>query len=154
MKQPKPDHDILHLCAHTCELLKRIGFERVNVSMKGESVYFRWPGRNGVLRVSAHRTKAGVIGLDNIVAKITFSPDGRGHGGTLRCDTQAVQSFIWRGIGQYMVNSATIRPPKYQPHASVDQWIDHQVPNLKAAGSSPAGRAMQPSLAETERETE
>lgn len=110
LKEPRSVHGC---CAYAIDLLKRIGFEKAYVSMKSEAVYFKFPGRHGVLRVATHPTKRGAIGLDNIVAKLTFRGNSYDDPEMMRCSDEKVDSMIWLAIGQYMVNSAVERPRQY-----------------------------------------
>jgi hypothetical protein len=54
------------------ERLEAAGFEQRYQSSLSEARYFGWPGRPHVLRVSAHKSKKGPIGMPQVVAKITF----------------------------------------------------------------------------------
>lgn len=112
-KASKVPHNVHGCCAYANDLLKRIGFERAYVSMKSEATYFKWPGRHGVLRVATHPSKKGAIGLDNVVAKLTFRGNGFDAPETLRCSDGKIDSMIWIAVGQYMVNSTKERPKRY-----------------------------------------
>ena len=112
-KYPKDEYDPLLLVANTCDLLRRIGFERVTVSMKTEAVYFRWPGRPGVLRVASHKSKQKMIGMDHVIAQIVFAPaHPYGVKGVLWCSAEAIKNQVAQRIGAYMVKSIEPLPPR------------------------------------------
>jgi hypothetical protein len=113
-KSEKHPHDVFMLCAQAGERLKAAGFEVVTVSMKTEAVYFRLPGRHGVLRVSAHQAKKGFIGLDYIAARLTFHGNRFDGHTTLHCSPEKIDTMIALAIGQYVLRSATPQPSRYQ----------------------------------------
>lgn len=47
--------DRLAMVDYAVARLKRAGFELAYASMKSEACYYRFPGRDGVIRVAAHR---------------------------------------------------------------------------------------------------
>jgi hypothetical protein len=102
----------LDLCAEAGALLRSIGFELVQTSMKSEATYWRFPSRHGVLRVGAHAYKGGTIGLSIVVATITFR-GGRRARHMLTCSPKQIETMLWLAIGQYMVRSATPQPSNY-----------------------------------------
>lgn len=60
-------------------ILKRIGFEFVNLSMDGETAYWRWPGETKEIRVSLHgKTKARHANAHLVVASVSFGGPGAG----------------------------------------------------------------------------
>jgi hypothetical protein len=103
----------LELCAEAGERLKSMGFEVACCSMKSEAVYYRFPGRFGVLRVGMHKYKGGRAGMDEVVATITFR-GGKQDRTRLICSEQRFQEMIWTVVGQYMDRSAKARPTRWE----------------------------------------
>lgn len=112
-RSPRPVHDVLELCAATGERLKAAGFEVASVSMRSEAVYYRLPGREGLLRVATHSSRHPPIGLGDVLASITFRGrevvEGRF---VLRGTPEGIENTIYRAVGQYMMRSASPRPKR------------------------------------------
>lgn len=113
-QSPKIRHDVHALCARAAAALKSAGFERAAVSMKSEAVYFRLPGRHGLLRVSTHKSKKSPIGLGNVVARLTFRGNAFDAHSILVCSDEKIDTMIWIAVGQYIMNSASEQPSAYQ----------------------------------------
>jgi hypothetical protein len=64
-RQPKRIIYTLEACTEASALLRKAGFQLVCASMQSEATYYRFPGRNGVIRVSTH-TGGRPIGLDRV----------------------------------------------------------------------------------------
>ncbi len=113
MKQPKTHHDVYQLCERASKMLKAAGFEVVDVSRRSEAVYFHLPGRHGVLRVSAHKTRCSVIGLDSVVSKLTFCGNHHSGADILVCSDEKIESMVWAAVGHYIMKSAEPIPSNY-----------------------------------------
>lgn len=96
-------HNPDELCAYAAGRLKEAGFELVCVSRQSEATYYRFPGRYGVIRVAQHKRRGETVGLNRIVAKLTFSPwsDFR---------WEKIDPIIAMAIGKYMMESAQPQP--------------------------------------------
>lgn len=103
LKRTPGRHNPDELCAYAAGKLKEAGFELVATSRQSEATYYRFPGRHGVIRVAQHRRRGESIGLNRIIAKITFSP-------FFDCSFEKIDSIIAYGIGHYMMNSAQPQP--------------------------------------------
>lgn len=106
----KPLQHNLLLCQRAGELLKRAGFVVMNVSMKTEAVYYRFPGRVGSIRVAAHKSDHGKSSRRRpygppVLAKLTFRGDGAGGMGVLRLSDIAFFQRIWIAIGKYLTEA-------------------------------------------------
>lgn len=110
---PTHIYDVLDLCALAGDRLRRAGFVVAHVSMRSEAVYFRHPPLDKLLRVSAHKQKHGPIGMDGVVAKLTFSPGRRSADRRHLIRTEsAIDQMIWTAIGQYFDREPA--PSEYQ----------------------------------------
>lgn len=113
---PTHRYDPLELCTLAGERLKKMGFSVANVSMRSEAVYYRFPGRAGLLRVSAHRVHMGhgTIGHSNTIAQITFAVGRkayrRGERHFIRT-AGAIDHMIWLAVGQYFEREP--KPSRY-----------------------------------------
>lgn len=105
--------NIFELCAEAGEMLKKAGFQRVHVSMRSEAVYYQLPGRYGVIRVAAHRGNKPPIGLDAIIAKITFMGNSFNDLNMIHISEGGVLNRIAYAIGIYMINSMEPRASRY-----------------------------------------
>ena len=105
MKANNPAFDVFRLCQEAGEKLISYGFRRKVISLKTEACYYFLPGREGVLRVAAHKSKPRWNGLDNVVARLTFS--GNGHRGDqwLICSPEKLETMLHIAIGQYIAKS-------------------------------------------------
>ena len=113
-KSQNPVFNVHDLCARAHEALKAAGFERVAVSMKSEAVYFRLPGRHGLLRVATHKTKQGSIGLDAIVATLTFRGNRFNAPEEMTCSEEGLETMLMIAVGRYIMNSAEPIRSRYQ----------------------------------------
>ena len=77
------------------ETLKAIGFEEVHHSPRG-SIYLRWPGRRGTLRVSDHRVNG--RRKFGVVAACTFGPH-------VKPQPAHAERLVAYAIGTYMLRS-------------------------------------------------
>ena len=100
----KPRRSCLELAGLAGDRLKASGFQVVTVSLKSEAVYFRFPGRHGVVRVACHPWHGEKIGMNRVVATLTFR-GGRHQRDTLYCDEMRFDQLLWTAIGQYMERS-------------------------------------------------
>ncbi len=114
MKQPKRIIGTLQACDEAASLLKRAGFEVADVSMRSEALYFRFPGRPGVLRVASHQGGEGMVGLDRVLARLTFSPYKLcKEPDTLVLTEDKLHGLVCAAIGRYMVLSNGQIKPTY-----------------------------------------
>ena len=113
-KEPKRIITVYEAADEAIAILKRAGFEFVNVSMRSEAVYYRFPGRHGVIRVATHSGGKAVPGLDRTLAKLTFLPHKlRKEPDTLVITENSLHSLVCAAIGRYMVHS---NEPKRQTY--------------------------------------
>lgn len=101
---PRIDHmTAFHLAL---DLVKRAGFELSHVSGITETCYYRHPSRpEHLLRVSTHRTKRGPMGMNGVVAKVTFTRKDK----TLT-ETLVMNRMKW-AIGEYFLGEQ--KPSRY-----------------------------------------
>jgi hypothetical protein len=105
-KQPVPDHDVFDLCTYAAEVLIRAGFQWHETSRQTESCYYKFPGRDGVLRVGTHKRKKPDKNKDRIYGKITFAPTPvLSPPGMIRMTEQAIESKIAYAIGTYLMKA-------------------------------------------------
>ena len=110
MAYSKTPHDVYECCNRAAATLKEIGFVLTDVSDKTEATYFKYPGRYGVLRVAAHRQRRQTIGLDRIVAKLTFHGNRFAGADILVCNPDKIDTMIALAIGQYFLRSTKPLP--------------------------------------------
>ncbi len=114
-KNGKPLMSGFEACALAADILKSVGFVLHSVSMKSEACYYKFPRRNGVLRVSTHSSKHQMIGLDFVAARLTFNPKGCNDApGMVIADAAAVEHRTAQAIGQFFIaTSRPVPPPNY-----------------------------------------
>lgn len=87
-------------CEYAVERLKAAGFVHHYTSMKSEACYYRYPGRDCLIRVAVHGSRAPTTlpaGSLPTVARITF-------GSTYNPKSwDAVDSQIYRAVGRYFM---------------------------------------------------
>jgi len=98
-------HDVNELCAYAIAAIKRAGFQRRSVSSRTEATYWFFPGRDGVLRISAHKHSKRDYGLDKIISKITFRGNCLAGADILVTAIEKVDNTICMAIGQYMIEA-------------------------------------------------
>lgn len=111
--------DTLELVDRANRMLRDAGFERASVSLKSEATYWRWPDRQGVLRVSSHKFSGGLAGLNRVVARLTFR-GGYGHRHRVCMSDERFEDMVAMAIGRYLLKSAgvvlsTYDGPKSRP---------------------------------------
>lgn len=80
------------------ELLKKAGFEFHHASMQTDTCYYTHPSRRPLLlRVSTHKSKKSPIGMNNVIARVTFSPKD------LYLSEYRVTHMIKWAIGEYFL---------------------------------------------------
>lgn len=86
------------------EMLKSAGFIYYQTSMKSEAVYYKFPGRREVLRVSSHsRNKQKTLyGLDTVATSLTINFRGCGKRGLRVLD---IENRVAMAIGYFMLRS-------------------------------------------------
>lgn len=103
----KPEHDTLHLCARAGEMLKAVGFVHHYTSMRSEAVYYRWPGKTHLLRVSAHPAKfEGKFAQSPLGAKLTLNGTHITGPGKMRITDEGFEAKVAGAIGRYFLKSA------------------------------------------------
>jgi len=114
------------------ELVKKAGFEFSHAAMQTESCYYWHPARKPyLLRVSAHRSKHSPIGLNNVIARVSFTSGEDKHG--LHTEKNTLNRVTW-AIGQYFLNDP--RPSDYKgkkgtwgrcEHSQSDENVGSQI---------------------------
>ena len=91
----------LILMEHAARRLKESGFVLEYVSMKSEACYYRFPGRDGVLRMAAHRYSGAMDKAveSPVTACMTFGPD------TAMFSTVKMESLLASAIGRYFLGN-------------------------------------------------
>jgi hypothetical protein len=100
---------ISHMAAYdmAIELVKKAGFQLDHVSRQTETCYFYHPSRRPLLmRVSAHKNNGSPLGLNNVLARVSFS-----YGEHMFTPTIVTNRVTW-AIGQYFLGDP--RPSKYK----------------------------------------
>lgn len=142
--EPRRIITTLEACATATTLLRKAGFEVAYVSMRSEAVYFRFPGRPGVLRVADHAGGKGMPGLDRVLAKLTFLPHRlRKEPDTLAIGDTSMHNLVCAAIGRYMIASNDVVTSTYHgPNAKNDRAASSngRTPDFDSgnAGSTPA----------------
>lgn len=123
MREPKRIITTLEACYEASKLLKAAGFEMVNVSMRSEAVYYRFPGRSGVIRVADHSGGGkSLAGLDRVLAKLTFLPHKLARiPGTLVIGEHQMHNIVCAAIGRYMIASNGNVLPTYRRWQTADE---------------------------------
>src|SRR5882672_495731 len=98
---------VFEACEIASAMIRAAGFELRYQSAISETRYFGWPGREGTLRVSAHKRKRGANGLPPIIARVTFHDAS--EPGTVSMDEVRMDNTVANAIGRYMLRSA--EPP-------------------------------------------
>ena len=111
----KPVHEVFDLIEYASQMLKKVGFEVSYVSRQSEAVYYRFPGRDGLLRLATHSKNRTPFGLNEPVSKLTFNGDIPGNPGKTKSSLDALDNRIHAAIGKYFANSKTIT-------ASGEKW--------------------------------
>lgn len=104
--------DALQLVDLANNMLRHAGFEVASVSLKSEATYWRWPGRRGVIRVSSHKFKGTLAGLDRVLARITFR-GGKERRHMVCISQQRVEGMVATAIGSYMLKSSGVVTSTY-----------------------------------------
>ena len=80
-KNPYPKIDNLTAYHLAIELVKRAGFQFAFASMRSESCYYfhQGRGRDRLIRLSTHKSKHSPVGLNNVCARVSFTPGDPYH---------------------------------------------------------------------------
>jgi hypothetical protein len=107
--------DAYHLAI---ELVKRAGFQFAFAAMRSESCYYFHPGRgrDRLLRLSAHSSKHSPMGLNNVCARVSFTPNDPYH------TKKNVYSRVAFAIGRYFMEE----PPPSQYKGKRGSWEEHR----------------------------
>ena len=101
----KPDRPVSELCHGAADLLKQAGFVFHCASRSTEACYYRWPGKQSLIRIAAH-SKDKANGLSHVAGKITFGEDMIcDKPGYARISDEAFRSKVARGIGEYFLKA-------------------------------------------------
>lgn len=97
--------NIFEACDRAGKMLLAAGFEFRYQSNITETRYYGWPGREHNLRVSAHKSKRGPIGMPETVAKITFFDGSCETPHHIAISDERFEHMIATAIGFYMMKS-------------------------------------------------
>ena len=112
--------DIYDACERAGKMLLEAGFEFRYQSQITETKYYGLPGRPHNIRVSAHKSKRGPIGMPETVAKITFHSGGCETLNCVAMSDEAFQHMIAVAIGFYVLKSN--RPMKSSWNGKRGTW--------------------------------
>ena len=113
----KQRHNTLNLCTHAATLVKMAGFVFDSASMKGEACYYKWPGKDYLLRIAAHRyTGPRSKKATKVIAKITFGSECAGYPGYSTISYEKAREMVARGIGQYLLRIAELGNGSHPHH--------------------------------------
>jgi hypothetical protein len=106
----KPKQNPIELMDKAMARLKDIGFTLAYVSMKSEACYFQYPGKKGVIRVSAHRLKCNKkknsINGNHIISKITFNKNAPAM------SDYGFKRMMCDAVGTYFIDQSPSPTPK------------------------------------------
>jgi hypothetical protein len=97
--------NIFDACERAGAMLLAAGFEFRYQSKITETKYYGLPGRPHNIRVSAHKSKRGPIGLPEVVARITFHSGGCETPQHIAISDEAFEHMIAVAIGFYVSKS-------------------------------------------------
>lgn len=97
--------NIFEACERAGRMLLDAGFEFRYQSQKTETKYFGLPGRSHNIRVSAHRSKHGPIGMPETVARITFHAGGCETPQHIAMSDEAFEHMVAIAVGFYIIKS-------------------------------------------------
>ena len=88
-------------CDAAAEHLRRAGFRLVHASMRSEACYYGLPGRDGLLRVAAHRFSGGERQrtADPVHACLTFQANG------LPQSEEKLETMVALAVGRFVLRS-------------------------------------------------
>jgi len=123
--------NIFDACERAGAMLIAAGFEFRYQSQKTETKYYGLPGRPHNLRVSAHRSKKGPIGLAEVVARLTFHDGGCETPQHIAISDEAFEHMVAVAIGFYVIRSN--REMRSSWHGKKGTWeIAHGAATLSA----------------------
>lgn len=97
--------NIFEACERAGKMLLDAGFEFRYQSNKTETKYYGLPGRPHAIRVSAHKSKKGPIGLPEAVARLTFHSGGCEMPDHIAISDEAFDHMVAVAIGFYVMKS-------------------------------------------------
>lgn len=97
--------NIYDACERAGMMLIAAGFEFRYQSKRTETKYYGLSGRPHNVRVSAHRSKKGPIGLAETVARITFHAGGCETPQCIAISDEAFEHMVAVAVGFYMMKS-------------------------------------------------
>jgi hypothetical protein len=92
-------------CDRAAEMLLGAGFEFRYQASQTETRYYGLPGRPHNIRVSAHRSKKGPIGLAETVARITFHAGGCETPLHIAISDESFDHMVAVAVGFYVLKS-------------------------------------------------
>jgi len=109
MQPGKNERNQHELCTIAEEHLLRVGFVLFQVSARGNSKYFKYPGYKCLLRLADHGGRGGrhrkKLGMMPIAARITFNGNEHDVPGTMWIAEGKVTSVIACAIGMYLLKA-------------------------------------------------
>ena len=128
--------DRLALVDHAVVRLKEAGFELAYASMKSEACYYRFPGREGAIRVAAHRYGGGAdraVTLP-VLACLTFGPDMR------PASPEKLDTLVALAVGRYFLgNGSVARWRKGEGRRRADPEVSEPLDSRNSLPSPPPG---------------
>ena len=97
--------NVFDACERAGKMLLDAGFEFRYQSKITETRYYGLPGRPHHIRVSAHKSKRGPIGMPETVAKITFHSGGCESPDCVAISDEAFEHMVAVAIGFYVLKS-------------------------------------------------
>ena len=113
-KPAKRSISTLAVCNEAADLLKSAGFELACTSMRSEACYYKWPGRPGVIRIASHKFSGGMVGLDHVLACLTFPPyKFAKEPDHIIVSRDKVRTMVAIAIGRFFLNPRDLSNPNY-----------------------------------------
>lgn len=97
--------NVFDACERAAAMLLAAGFEFRYQSSITETRYYGLPGRPHNIRVSAHRSKKGPIGLAETVARITFHAGGCEAQNCIAISDESFEHMVAVAVGFYVLKS-------------------------------------------------
>jgi hypothetical protein len=101
----KPLQNKYEVCERAATALVTAGFILDYVSQKSEARYYRWPDRDDLLRLAAHRKKTEPPGMKRIASKLTFNGSIHILPDEIRIADEKIEGAVAQAIGRYFLNS-------------------------------------------------
>ena len=100
----------LKACAIAGEMVRAVGFERRYTSLRSESTYYGWPGKEPVLRIATHKASRATRGQVPVIATITFNDRNypADQAGVRQVPRDNIIRAVAIGIGVYFLRTAEV----------------------------------------------